>query len=593
MLFKEFCEYLKGLEVTSERLRMISILAKLFKELSPEELQKATYLLLGELWPDWTGYPELGVAEKMCLEALSRASGIPKSELEKMFKRLGDIGRVAELAMQKKRLAALVAQQLTITDVYDSLAKAARATGPGSQDLKIRILTGLFLSASPIEAKYIARIVLGTMRLGIQEMTILDGLAQAFFGTKEKRPIIESAFNKYPDIGFIARITAEKGEDGLKQIRAKPGVPIRPMLAERLSSPSEILMKIGGEGIAEYKYDGERAQIHKTENEKIIIYSRRLENITNQYPDVVKAIKEAVQGETFIVEGEIVCVDPDTGELRPFQELMHRKRKYDIARAMQEYPVKVFLFDCLYLNGEELLEKPYPKRREILESIVKTTDMVELAKAKFVKNSDELEEFMLKAVEDGCEGVVVKSLSNDAIYEAGARGWKWIKYKRDYKSEMMDTVDLVVVGAFHGRGRRSGTYGALLVATYNPQRDMFESVCKVGSGFTDTQLAELPNFLGPYIVKEKPHNVDVAEGMEPDVWVYPKLVMEVLGAEITLSPIHTCGKDIVYEKFKKKAGLAIRFPRFINWRPDKGPTDATTSQEIFEMYLKQLRKVQA
>jgi len=581
MLFKEFCEYLKALESTTERLRMISILAQLFKELEPEELEKAVYLLLGELWPDWAGKPELGIAEKMCLEAISRATGISKKELERKFKSIGDIGRLAEIAVQKKKLMALQFQQLTIKDVYNNLAKAARASGPGSQDLKIRILTGLFISASPIEARYIGRIVLGQMRLGIQEMTILDGLAQAFFGTKEKRPIIEAAFNRYPDIGYIAKVVAKEGADGLQKIKIQPGVPIRPMLAERLSSPTEILSKLGGVGVAEYKYDGERAQIHKKGNE-VIIFSRRMENITNQYPDVVDAVRGAINAESCIVEGEIVCIDPDTEEMRPFQELMHRKRKYDIARAMQEYPVKVFLFDCMYVNGEELIDKPYPE-------IVKVTDRVTLATSKVVRSPEELEEFMMKAIEDGCEGVVVKSTSNDAVYEAGARGWKWIKYKRDYKSEMMDTVDLVVIGAFHGRGRRSGTYGALLVAAYNPDKDVFESVCKVGSGFTDTQLAELPRILEPYIMKQKPHNVDTE--MEPDVWVEPKLVIEVLGAEITLSPVHTCGKEMVFNEFKKKAGLAIRFPRFINWRPDKGPTDATTSEEIFEMYKKQLKKL--
>lgn len=591
MLFKDFCEYLKLLEKTTERLRMVSILANLFREMSPEEIQKATYLLLGELYPDWMGLPELGVAEKMCLEALSRASGLSKTELEKLLKQTGDIGEAAERIAQRKKLTALITQQLTVSSVYDSLIKIAMATGPGSQDVKIRILTGLFLSASPIEARYIARIVLGTTRLGIQEMTILDGLAQAFFGTKEKRPVIEEAFNKYPDIGYIALITAKEGEGGLRKIKAQPGVPIRPMLAERLSDPKEILDKVGGEALAEYKYDGERAQIHK-KNGKVVIFSRRLENITEQYPDVQKAILEAIQADSFIVEGEIVCVDPDTDELRPFQELMHRKRKYDIVRAMQEYPTKVFLFDCLFLNGQELLDKPYPERRKILESITKITDSVQLTKAKIVKSPADLEEFMMQAVEDGCEGIIVKSIRSDAVYEAGARGWRWIKYKRDYKSEMIDTIDLVVVGAFYGKGRRSGTYGALLCASYNPEQDVFETVCKVGSGFTDTQLAELPKIFAPYVTKQKPPNLHVSEAMEPDVWIYPRIVMEVLGAEITLSPVHTCGKDLIKKNFNKEAGLAVRFPRFINWRLDKGPTDATTTKEIYEMYLQQLKKVQ-
>ncbi|RLG73752.1 MAG: ATP-dependent DNA ligase, partial [Thermoprotei archaeon] len=287
-----------------------------------------------------------------------------------------------------------------------------------------------------------------------------------------------------------------------------------------------------------------------------------------------------------IVEGEIVCIDPDTGELRPFQELMRRRRKHDIHTAMKEYPVSVFLFDLLYADGVDYTQKPIIERREKLKSIVEESDRFRLAEAIITDNPDEIEEFFLKAIESGCEGIVAKALHQNAIYQAGARGWLWIKYKRDYKSEMMDTVDLVAVGAFYGRGRRAGTYGALLMAAYDPEADVFRTVCKVGSGFTDEDLEKLPEMFKDLIIDHKHPRVD--SKMEADVWFVPQIVAEIIGAEITLSPIHTC----YWGKMKPGAGLAIRFPRFIRWRPDKGPEDATTVHEIAEMYKKQLRRVE-
>jgi len=592
MLFEELCRYYERLEKLTGKIEMTKVLVELFRKAEPDEVDKIAYLTLGELWPDYLGHPELGVAERMALRAISKASGISIQRLEKMLRAFGDIGRVAEKAISMKKMQALFVAPLTVKDVYSKLVKIAKASGPGSQDLKVRILIGMLLSAKPIEAKYLIRIVVGELRLGVGEMLLLDALAEAFLKTKKGgRELIERAYNKIPDIGYIAKVAASEGEDGLKKIKMTPGIPIRPMLAERLSDPKEILQKLGGEAAAEWKYDGERAQIHKAEDGKILIFSRRLENITYQYPDVVEYAEKFIDAETFIVEGEIVAIDPDTGDLRPFQELMHRKRKYDIEKIIKEYPVKVFLFDIMYLNGEELIDKPYLERRKLLESIVKPNDFIVLSHMKIVKSVSELEEFFLEAISSGCEGLVVKSLRDDAIYQAGNRGWLWIKYKRDYKSEMVDTVDLVVIGAFAGKGRRAGTYGALLLASYNHDKDMFESVCKVGSGFTDTELADLPLKLQPYLRESKPKNVDT--NMEPDYWVEPALVMEVIGAELTLSPVHTAAKDIVKKELKKDAGIAIRFPRFIRWRPDKGPKNATTSRELFEIYLAQLKKLEA
>ncbi len=450
---------------------------------------------------------------------------------------------------------------------------------------KTALLAGLLADATPKEAKYIMRTVTGNLRLGIADMTVLDALAIAYGGGKETREHVERAYNISSDLGLVAKTIAEKGLEGIKKFQVIIGEPIRPMLAERLSSPEEILEKLGGKCIAEYKYDGERVQIHKKGTE-VILFSRRLENISSQYPDAVELVKSNVKAKDAILEAECVAVDLDTGEMKPFQELMHRRRKYGIEKAMEEFPVSLFTFDALYVNGQDLTLKPYLIRRKALEKTIKESDRVKVAKHIITSNAKELEQFFLEAIEEGCEGLVCKSIAQDSIYQAGARGWLWIKYKRDYKSEMTDTVDLVIVGAFHGRGKRAGTYGALLLAVYNPENDTFETVTKCGTGFTDEDLAKLPETMHKHVTEHKHPRVNSA--LDADVWFEPAIVIEVLGAEITLSPIHTCAMD----KIRKGSGLAIRFPRFTgNYRLDKAAEDATTSDEIVEMYKNQLKQI--
>jgi DNA ligase-1 len=290
------------------------------------------------------------------------------------------------------------------------------------------------------------------------------------------------------------------------------------MLAERLSTPEEILEKLGGKCIAEYKYDGERIQIHKKEGE-VTLFSRRLEDISSQYPDAIELVKRHVKAKEAILEAECVAIDADTGEMRPFQELMHRRRKYGIEKAMEEYPVSLFMFDALYIDGKDLTLEPYPIRREALVKAIKESERVKTAKYIITDNPKELEKFFLEAIENGCEGLVCKSVAEDSVYQAGARGWLWIKYKRDYKSEMTDTVDLVIVGAFHGRGKRAGTYGALLLAAYNPESDTFETVTKCGTGFTDEDLAKLPKMLEKHKISHKHPRVNSM--IEADVWFEP------------------------------------------------------------------------
>jgi len=591
MPFKLLAETMDRLELVSARTQMITLLANLFKSTPPEIIDKVVYLVSGVLWPDWKGMPELGVSEKLLIKAISLACNISESQVEQLVKNTGDLGKAVETLKSRAQIKVSlftftqgISRELTVSSVYSSLVKIAQAQGEGSRDLKIRLTAGLLRDASPKEAKFIVRFIEGKLRAGIGDATIMDALAVVYGGGSAARPIIERAYNLRSDLGEVAKILATEGLESLKKIKPEVGVPIRPMLAERHNDPREILAKSGGVALVEYKYDGERAQIHK-KGGKVLIYSRRLENITHQYPDVVEMALNNIIANEVIIEGEIVAYDKDTGELLPFQELMHRKRKHDIHIVVKDYPVKVFLFDLLYFDGEDYTIRPIIERRSALEKIVRETEDFMIAKYTKTGDPEELEKFFMQAISEGCEGVIVKAIHKDSIYQAGARGWLWIKFKRDYRSEMIDTVDLVVVGAFYGKGRRGGKFGTLLFAAYNPEKDVFETVCKVGSGFKDEDLDKLQDLLRPYIRSKKHPRVEAE--MEADVWVEPVLVAEIIGAELTLSPIHTCARGML----KPDAGISIRFPRFIRWRPDKRPEDATTSQELVEMYQRQLKKV--
>ena len=585
MRYSVIADAYEKIEATTKRLEMTDYLVKLLKDTPKELIDKVVYLTQGKLYPDFMGI-EIGVAEKLAIRAIAKASGHSEKEIEENLKKTGDIGETAQSFIAKRKQVTLFHEPLTVRKVYETFDKMAKATGEGAMDLKVSLLAGLLTNATPKEAKYIARTVTGKLRLGIADMTVLDALAIAYGGGKEAREFLERAYNISSDLGRVAKTLVEEGLEGIKKFKVVIGEPIRPMLAERLSSPKEILEKLGGKCAAEYKYDGERIQVHKS-FEKIVLFSRRLENITSQYPDAVELLKKHVKAKEAILEGECVAVNPDTGELLPFQELMHRRRKYGIEKAMEEYPVSLFMFDILYVDGKDLTLEPYPVRRKYLNEVVEEAERIKIAEYLITDNPEELEKFFLEAVENGCEGLVCKSIMNDSIYRAGARGWLWIKYKRDYKSEMTDTVDLVVVGAFYGKGRRAGTYGALLLAAYDPENDVFKTVCKCGSGFTDEDLANLPKMMEPHRIEHK--HPRVISNLEADVWFEPKIVIEVIGAEITLSPIHTCAMDII----RKGSGLAIRCPRFTgNYRFDKSAEDATTEKEIIEMYHGQLKKIE-
>ncbi|WP_297454020.1 ATP-dependent DNA ligase [Persephonella sp.] len=579
MEYLRLAKFYDFLEKTTSRIEMTNALVELFKETPKNLIDKVVYLSIGKVAPEYTGL-DYNFSEKSAIKALSQVLGISEHDIQHKIIETGDLGDAGKILYEEKGIKPQ--KKLTVEEVYDTLKKIAETTGYGSSKKKMELFISLLKNASPLEVKFLLRTITERLRLGIGDNTIMDALAIAFTGKKENRQIIERAYNLTSDLGYVASILVKEGLEGVKNIKIQIGRPIRPMLAERMAIPSFILQKLGGKAGAEYKYDGERIQVHR-KGDEFHLFSRRLENITHQFPDLIEFLKEATP-EEYILELEAVVIDPSSGAIRPFQDLMNRRVKYVTRFHIMMYPIAGFLFDIMYLNGEDLTLKPYPERRKILEEVIKTTDRINLATRKIVDNVDDLESFFLEAIENGCEGLVCKSLQPDSIYQAGKRGFLWIKYKRDYKSHLADTLDLVVVGAFYGKGQRAGKFGSLLMACYDPETDQFKTVCKVGTGFTEDDFNKLEELLAPHQIDHKHPRVNSI--LTADIWYEPYLVLEITGAELTLSPVHTCGWD----KIKLNRGLGLRFPRFTGrYRFDKRPEDATTEAEIIEMYKNQIQ----
>jgi DNA ligase-1 len=567
----------RDLEQVTGRLALIDRLAELLRQTPVQLLPRVVYLCQGEIAPAFTGI-EIGLADKMVTRALAEGTGVPVDEVRATLRETGDLGLTVEQLLASHG-AADRPSTLEVGVVFETLHQIAAAAGPGSQGRKLELLGGLLERATPLEGRYLARTVTGSLRLGVGSPTIMDALALVHTGTRANRPVLERAYNICSDLGLVAATLVHGGLADVEAMKVRPGNPVRPMLAQRMSEATELLARLGGSCGAEYKYDGVRLQAHRTADGRIELFTRRLERVAGQFPDVVELLDGGVGPREVILEGEVVAADPVSGELRPFQEVMHRRRKHGISEAIDEWPVSLYCFDLLYADGEDLTRLPYPQRRARLEGAVTAAPRLHLATAAQLHDPDALERFFEQAITDGCEGLLCKSLSPDAGYQAGARGWLWIKLKRDYRSELSDTLDLVVVGALAGRGRRRGVYGALLLAAYDAEADLFRTVCKCGTGFSDAELATLPERLAPLARPGPPARVDAR--MVPDVWFEPAVVVEVLGAELTLSPTHTAAWGVL----KEDAGLALRFPRFTGrWRDDKSAEDATTVQEVLDLY---------
>ena len=534
MDFSPIAEIFEDMYKTNSRLVLIDHLVTLFNRTPFIIIKKIIYLLQGKLSPAYEGV-ELGLGEKLTIKAIAESSGISVKEVEVKFGSVGDLGEVAKEIAKNKYQQTLIREKITIERIYSTFEKIAKTTGSQSQFIKLRLISSLLNDATPLESKYIIKFLLGTLRLGIAEYSIIDALAIAYTGNKNNRKKIEETYNVYTDLGTIAEILCKRNLEGLNQLQMTPLKPIRPMLAERILDPTEGLKKADGKIAFEYKLDGERVQIHKDDSE-VQLFSRSLEKITKHYPDIVDSIKKfSIQN--CILEAEIVPLDLETKRIQPFQELMHRKRKYNIENVIMKYPIKVFLFDILYLEGKDLTEYEYTKRRAILESTAKKNrnNSIEVVKQIVSSKLKDIEIFFRKAKDDGCEGLMLKQLNSK--YRAGAREFLWMKLKKEYDNTLGDNFDLTVIGALLGRGKRTGYYGALLLAVYDKNSDTFQSICKVGTGFSDRDLELIYNELKNYVVEKKYYNVN--SNLKMDIWFTPKLVLEVIASEITLSPLHT------------------------------------------------------
>ncbi|HSV95232.1 MAG TPA: ATP-dependent DNA ligase [Spirochaetia bacterium] len=563
MLFKEFAEYLEKLEKISSRLAITDVLAELIEKMNTAEINKGIYLVLGQLGPDFAN-KEFGMAVKMVIRAISQGAGISTEEVMNDYKKIGDLGVLLEkLPFQNEKR-----ENHSLIEVYDYLLLIAEDGGLGSQDRKVNKLSEILLEVSALERKYISRMVVGRLRLGFSAKTVFDALSQIENGNKTLRKELDSVFQIYPDPGLITKMFKEKGMTGLRDIKVEVGVPVVPALCQRLNEYGEIVDKMKDVAV-ERKYDGTRLQIHfnRLKNE-IKTYTRNLEENSWMFPELMEMGKW-IEADEVIMDCEAAGYERKTGKVLPFQMTMTRKRKHNIADAAELVPMRFFLFDILSKNGESLIDKPYFERREILENVVKSNETIVVDEFVRTSNPDEVKKLHEKYLSEGFEGAVLKVW--DGRYLPGRQGWNWVKIKEveGTSGKLSDTLDLVILGYYYGRGKRVGFgIGAFLVGL--KKGESWVSLAKIGTGLTDDEFRSLRKKLDGIELKEKPKNYLVEGTLLADVWVEPRVVVEVAADEITISNVHA-------------GGIALRFPRLVRFREDKRADQSTTWKEVEEI----------
>ncbi len=581
MKFKDLAKHLEKLEHTASRNTMIELLADLFKEADGAEIDKMVYLLQGRVVPLYEPL-EFGMAEKQMLKAIAFAYDVPDREVAADYKKIGDLGVLAEKLSGETHKGS----NITISEVFEELKKVAETGGAGSVEKKMTIVADLLKKLDPLSARFVVRIPIAKMRLGFSDMTVLDALSWMIDGTKVHRKEIEPVFNIRPDLGYIVKTVKEKGVKGLAAATPTPFTPVLMARAERLSSGEEIIEKIG-ECAIEPKFDGFRLQAHK-KGDKIKLITRNLEDVTFMYPDVVEGIKQQIKAKDAIFEGEAIAYNRETGEFLPFQITTQRKRKYDIEEFAEKIPLKLMAFDLLYVDGKNMIDKPYVERRKALAALIKDGDVIILSEEKVMSDAKEVENFFDDAISRGLEGILAKKL--DGVYQAGARGWSWIKFKRSYSSKLEDTVDCLVMGYYYGRGKRTAFgIGGFLIGIYDKKSDQYLTIAKIGTGLTDEEWRTLAKDGNKLKASEKPPLYSVDKMLEPDVWMEPSIVVEIKADELTRSPIHTAGRVMKASKSGSAfdvdvPGYALRFPRLERFRDDRKPEDVTSLVEIEEMF---------
>jgi len=576
MKFSELAGYLDQLEATSSRNEMVRILAELYMDCSVDEIEPVTYLIQGRLAPFFEPV-EIGLGERLLISAIATAYRTPKEEVSKLYRQIGDVGVTAQRLAPKDGHGAPPA----VVDVHQRLREIAGTSGAGSLQRKLDLFAGLLDELDPASAKHLVRITVGKMRLGIGDPTVLDALSFAKRGDRSLRPTLEAAYNRTSDLGLVARTLWAEGERGLDALKVTVGKPLRPQLAERLPNPDSVIRKLGIVGV-QPKYDGFRVQIHK-DSDRVSIFSRNLETMTSMFPELVAAARR-LNVETAILDGEAIAYNPESEEYVPFQETTSRRRKEGIEEFALKVPLRAFIFDVMYRDGSDLTPLPYEKRFEIANEVIRDTDTLLTAPLTKTDSAEVLTRELLDNISRGLEGVVAKRL--DSPYQAGARNFNWVKLKRVASGELTDTVDVVLLGYYGGKGKRAEFgAGALLAGVYDSDRDEFVTISKLGTGLSDEGWRDIHKRVNRLEVNHRPPRVNSI--LVPDVWLQPEVVVEVLADEITPSPRHTAGK------VDDQPGFALRFPRIVSFRSeDKKAEDATTVREIREMFDQQRQRKQ-
>jgi len=564
MRYKRLAELYESLSATTKRLEKTEILSKFLREINEED-KEILYLLLGEIYPEYSE-KKIGISNQLAIQAISKSTGTEKDKVVKEWKTIGDIGKVAEKLTKEKKQSTLQSHVLTTEKVLENLRKLPELEGKGTVNKKLALITELLTSASPIEALYLVRTLIGDLRIGVQESTIRDAMAKAFFDDgKETIDKIQRALDRTNDLSLVFNMVKTKKLDKLKEVHLEVGKPIKVMLAQKAANIKEGFEMVGKPCAIEYKYDGFRLLIHK-KGKEVILFTRRLENVTKQFPEVVEYLYKYVKGNSFILDSEAVGYDKKTKEYQSFQHISQRiRRKYDIEKLQEELPVEVNVFDILYYNGKSQIDEPYEKRAKLVRELVKNQPYkIISSKMIITDDEDKAEKFYKQALKNRQEGVMMKNLQ--AIYQPGRRVGQMIKVKPEERD-----LDLVITGAEYGAGKRSGWMSSFILSCAGNKKGEFLEIGKMGTGIKEKEeegmsFKELTEKLKPLIISEKGKSVKIK----------PKIVVSVTYQEIQRSPNYN-------------SGWALRFPRFMSLRPDKSASEISTLKEIEKDFADQKR----